>query len=523
MAGVGGVTALAGCSGDTGDGGEDGGDGGGDGGSDGGSTGGDGGVTTIEYWRWPHSTEPSNTGEDEIVQAFNEGPGAEQGIEVTQVKNPFGDHRTKVKTAIGSDSAPDLAWTFVEQYYETAGKDRATIEAEAPFEYIDNYADDEWIGNFYEKSLSMQRSIYDGVVGAPFISGILPGLLYVNVDAWEAAGLGELPSDSWSYQDYQNAVEAMHGTNVNGRTVNGTGIGLKDATQTGWQSFIAALSPTAGSLIGNGYQRDDDKYVLTMASDPNLTSWNELYGTPLANGWTNNPMAYQYVETQELFTNGQLGLLHHNPFSRVEFGQEADFNWDIIPYPTKGGISNYSVYEAGIPIIVTMTAFKEEVGGNPEEAAEFIKFRNNARNQYNWFNTSSQSVPNKGSYELMESEGVSDFVKQTGGKEIMDRIDKSMEDFEQRREAILSRYPDIKTDKTGTPVRTVPTGIASGRVGETLGGMLQRFAQNGNSNSKQAYTDTELQWGELIKQSDSAEVAESSLGFNKPEPKAGPL
>ncbi|MFC7130729.1 ABC transporter substrate-binding protein [Haloferax chudinovii] len=518
-AGAAGIAGLAGCTG-----GGSGNDGGGtDSNGDGTTTGGSDDVTTIEIWRWPHSTEPSNTGEDEIVELFNEGPGAEQGIHVEQVKNPFGDHQTKVKTAIGSKSAPDIAWTFTQQYYDFAGKDRSTIEEEAPYVYIDDYVSDDWLGDFYEKELSNQRTKFGGVVGAPFISGLQPGLLYLNVDAWEAAGLGEVPTDSWSYEEYLEAVEAIHGVEANGSMVNGVGIGLKDATGSEWSNFPGTIGVTAGSLIGNGYQRQDDKYVLTMASDPELEAWNEMFGKPLANGWTNNPLSYDYLETQEPFIGGQIGLLHHATFSRVQFGQEADFNWEIVPYPTKGGNENYSVFSAGAGVLVTMTAFKEEVGGNPEAAAEFIKFRNNARNQYRWFNTSSQAIPNKGSYELMNSEGVSDFVEQTGGKDIMARADAAYSEYQSVREAIKSRYPDIKTTSGGAPVTDVPSGIASGRVGEALGGMLQRLAQNGNSNPQEAFTQAEGQWADLIVQADDTEFAEESRGYNKPEPKAGPI
>lgn len=511
ITGAAGVTGLAGCTGD------------GSSNTDGTTTGGSDGVTTIEYWRWPHSTEPSNAGEDQIVKLFNEGPGAEKGIKVKQVKNPFGDHRTKVKTAIGSDSAPDIAWTFLDRYYETAGKDRSTIEEEAPYVYMDNYVSDDWVGDFYDKPVSQQQAKFGGLVAPPFISGLSPGLMYLNVDAWKEAGLGEIPSGTWSWQEYLDAVEAMHGVKVNGSTVNGTGIGLKDANTTEWNNFLGTTSPTAGSLIGNGYQREDDKYVLTTASDPELETWNNLFGKPIENGWTNNPMAYDFIEMQEPFVNGQIGLLHHATYSRVEFGEQADFDWAIIPYPTKGGNGNYSVYTAGIGVLITMTAFKKEVGGNPEAAAEFIKFRNNARNQYRWFNTSSQSVPNEGAYKLMNEEGVSDFVKQTGGKKIMDRIDGAMKEYDSVKEAIKKRYPDIKTTEGGAPVTTSPTGIASGRVGETMGGALQRLAQNNNQNPKKEIVNAEIKWGELIKRSDSAKLAESSSGYNKPDPKAGPI
>ncbi|WP_136688575.1 ABC transporter substrate-binding protein [Halorhabdus amylolytica] len=521
LAGATSISALAGCGGDdTTTEGDSGGDSDGMT-STGTTTGAVQDVTTIEYWRWPHSTDPSNEGEDRIVEEFNSGPGADMGIEVQQVTNPFGDHRTKVKTAIGSNNAPDVAWTFTNQYYDTAGKDRSTIEEEAPYVYIEDYVSDEWLGDFYEKDLATQRAKYGGVVGAPFISGLEPGLLYVNVDAWEAAGLGELPSDTWSWQEYLDAVEAIDGTTVNGTTVNGTGLGLKDAHTTEWVNYLGGPDRTAGELVGNAFQRQDDSYVLTAASTPDLEAWNTFWGTPIEEGWTINPMAYDFLETQEPFAAGQIGILSHTTYSRVQFGQDAEIDWEIIPYPTKGG-NDYLMYEAGLGnLVISMTTFKEEVGAKPEAAAEFIKFRNNARNQYKWFNVSSQSVPNRGAYELMESEGVSDFVEQTGGKALMDRIDESYRNYQELYDTIKSRWPDIKTTEAGAPVRNSPTGIGSGRVGQAMGGALQQLAQSNNRNPQRALTQAETEWANVVKEVEGTTVAEDSIGWNKPEPKAG--
>lgn len=536
--GAAGVAALAGCGGggsettapgDGADGGDgsDGGDGGdGDDGGTGttvGSPSGD--VTTIEYWRWPHSTEPSNTGEDEIVEAFNDGPGAEQGIQVEQVTNPFGDHGQAVRTAIGSDDAPDVAWTFTRQYFDPVGNDRSTIESEAPYAYIDNYVDDGVFDQFYQPYMDIQESLFGGIVGLPFISGLSPGLMYVNVDAWDAAGLGDLPEGSWSWEEYQNAAEQIHGTEVNGTTVNGVGVGLSDAASNQeWDSYLENASRTAGSLIGSGYQNSDGQTVLTIASDPEVEGWNALVGTPMENGWTNNPGAYEFLEMQDPFVSGQIGLLHHTTFSRVEFSDQADFEFDIIPYPTKNGEENYGLYTPDtVAAVILFTTFKEEVGANPEAAAEFIRFRNNARNQYNWFNTSSQVVPNQGAYEIMQDEGVSDFVEQTRGLDVQQRVNQAMEDFAAMQEAIVNRYPDVATNEAGNPITSVPKNVASGRVHEAMGGALQRLAQNNNSDPQAQLTQAEEQWAQHIQNSEDNAIDESSIGYNQPEPQAGPL
>ncbi|WP_187367369.1 extracellular solute-binding protein [Haloferax sp. KTX1] len=518
MAGATGVAALAGCSG-----GGDGGNGGSnDGSGDGATAGGDGGMTTIEYWRWPHSTEPSNTGEDEIVQAFNEGPGAEQNIRVEQVTNPFNDHNQALRTAIGGNDAPAIAWTFPAQLYDYSGKDRSTIEENAPFAFVDQYMEDSFRNQFWQPFWDWQESRFGGLVGVPFISAIQPGLMYVNVDAWEAAGLGELPQDSWSYEEYLNAAEQIDGTEVNGTSVNGVGVGLGDAVSAAqWDAYLEQLSRTAGSLIGSGYLNEDDEYTLTLASDPEVEAWNTFCGIPIANGWTNNPGAYTRDGIQDPFSAGQIGLLPHATFSRVEFSQ-ADVNFEIIPFPTKDGNDNMPVYGAG-GWEVMFSAFSENVGGQPEEAWEFIKFRNNARNQYNWFNTSSQTVPNQEAYQIMQDEGVSDFVESSGGLDVMDRTNEAMNQYAAQQEAIKSRYPDIKVTEAGSPVTTAPKLVGSGRVHEAVGGALQRLNQNGNQNVEQIFTDAENTWADLIADSDDAAFAESSRGYNNPTPGASPL
>jgi len=513
--GAAGVAGLAGCSGD--------GDSGGATATTVGSPGDD--VTTIEYWRWPHSTEPSNAGEDEIVQAFNEGPGAEQGIQVEQVTNPFGDHGQAVRTAIGSNDAPDVAWTFTRQYFDPVGNDRETIEEEAPYTYIDNFVGDDILDQFYQPYMDLQEALFGGIAGLPFISGLDPGLMYVNVEAWEAAGLGDLPEGSWSWEEYLNAAEQIDGTEVNGTEINGVGVGLSDAvSNTEWNQYLTAMSRTAGSLVGNGYQNTDGRTVLTVASDPEVEAWNALIGTPMENGWTNNPGAFEFLEMQDQFVEGQVAMVHNPTFSRVEFGQDADFEFTIVPYPTKNGEEDFGVFAPGTgAAFVLFTTFKEEVGANPEAAAEFIKFRNNARNQYNWFNTSSQVIPNRESFQLMEEEGVSEFIEETGGLEVQRRVDQAMSDFDAIQSALKNRYPDIATDAAGSPVTSTPREIASGRVHEAMGGALQRLGQSDNSDPQGRLTEAEEQWAQFIQQADDVSLNESSVGYNNPEPQAGPL
>lgn len=154
---------------------------------------------------------------------------------------------------------------------------------------------------------------------------------------------------------------------------------------------------------------------------------------------------------------------------------------------------------------------------------EFIKFRTNAENMYNWFNTSSQAIPNRAAYEMIAEEGASDFVEETGGRSLMDRINEAMEQYQPQQQTIKNRYPDIKTTEAGSPVTSMPLSLGSGQVHDLMGGALQQLARNDNGNPEEAITNAEEGWAELIADSDDLEVNQDSIGYNQPEPQAGPL
>lgn len=485
----------------------------------------DSGVTTIEYWRWPHSTEPSNKAEREIIKEFNEGPGKKQGIKVTEVTSPYGNYGTKLKTAIGGGAAPALGWGFSLQLFDPTGKSRSKIAKNAPFVMLDDYLTEEYRNQFYDPFFRWQAINFKGPVGVPFIGGLSPGLMYVNVDAWNAAGLGELPSGTWSYEAFHNALKQLQGTNVNGTAIDALGVGLKDASSNAEWDTYTPLSRTHGNIIGTGYKNANNEYVMGVAKDSMAKGWQDYAGTPIHNGWTNNPMSKEFLELQEPFIQGQFALMHHASFTRAQVGPEADFEWDVIPYPTKDG-KDFWIYGGGGGANVNFHAFKEEVGGNPDAAWEFIKFRNNAQNQYQWFNTSSQCVPNEKSYQLMKEEGVSDFVKTTRGFKAMTRQDTALNQQSKIRQVRQERYPDMKkrtlNDRTVLS-RSMPISVGSGRVHQTMGGTLQRLALTESADPKQQFTEAEKQWAGLIRTAQNLKVSPPSIGYNKPTPKGGPI
>lgn len=511
ISGVGGASLLAGCLGDDDDGDDT------DPGDDD-----DGEVETIEFWRWPAATEPSNEASEALVEEFNETAGAEMNLQVEEVIHPFGDFEERLTTAIAGGDAPDVAWAHPAQLRDPAGEDREAIEEDAPFVYIDEYMDDEYRDHIMDAYWRWQERNYGGPVGIPFISLVSPGMLYVNVDAWEEAGLGDLPEDSWTIDEFHEALEAMHGIEVNDTTIAGFGHGFTDlAANTEWDNYLP-LTRTFGDVLDEGYRTDAGDYALTMANDVKQEALDAWLFDPIRNGWSTDPLAWQWLEMIDQFAAGQVGMTHQTTFARVQFYQEADFEWAAVPYPTKDG-EDYFLYDLGAQGTMFLV-FREDVGGNPDNGWEWAKWRNNPENQLKWFNQSSQSIPSQEAYQRMLDGEASDFAVDSGAVDVMDQVMEASETLpdvinarEERFDIAVDEREGIKTVDMG-----IPLGVAGGRMHETVQLEWHDLVEDEERDVGDALLDIEEEWADLLADED-LDVREEYVGWNSPDPQAGPL
>lgn len=500
-AGTGSIALLAGCGGD---GGGDGGDGGTQG------TSGDGEEAVIEYWRWPHSTQASNDAENAIVEDFNE---LDNGIRVEQVRTPFQDFQTKLKSAIGSNNAPAVGWNlWPHNQYEATGQSREEIENNAPYLLVEDMLDDSFIDQFWETMWVRQFSQFKGIATVPFVGGIDPGFLYVNVDIWNEAGLGDLPQDSWNFEGFHNAIKAMSETGT-----PGIGFGFKDLTsQERWVEYMVN-GRMFGKLIDEGFQNEGDKYVFTVADSAMRDAWDAWFQTPIDNEWAQDPFAYTLHESLKQFYNGQHAMGSHPSWGRAGIADNADFEWNILPYPTRKG-NDYWLRDASG---AGMSAFKEEVGGNPEAAVEFMQFRTKAESAFKFFNVSGQAVPNKKAYQMMKDreDELSDFVKETKAMRVMEAMNSAFEKLKDLGGRRKERYPSIKTfEARGSTLveQGIPRGAGGGQLQQQTGNMMERIAR-GQVGTEEGFTQMEQQWQQVLS-GDGYTVNEDSVGFNKPQP-----
>lgn len=504
------VVGLAGCM-DT-NGGN--GNGGGDGDGDGGGGGDDGGETTIEYWRWPHSYKPANEFERDVIERFNE---KDNGITVEELTVPTGDFITKLKSAIASDNAPDVAWNRgIEQLYDPIGKSREDIENNAPYAYLENHIEQEFFDEFWDAIWVDQLNRFKGRVGIPFYASFGFGHVYVNVDAWEQAGLGDLPTDSWTFEEWHAALEAMDGLTVNGQEIQGWALGLQDINSFIW-NIPERVSRTSGKVIGSGYQNADDEWVLTMADDAMRRGWENIYQIPIDNGWTTDPLSRAVGADVQPFYSGSAGILLGETWARQHIAQNAEFEWALLPIPTNQGKTDYWLRDGSA---LSMQIYREEVGGNPQAAAEFATFRNNAENHYKWMNITSQGPANRGAYDLYKSKGLSEFAEKAKTAVNMETLKSAFEGMAALPKMRKDRWPDIKTQEIEGQLvveQGIPGGAGGGQIHEIAGGQMQRMIKG--KDPQQALEDMESEWTSVLEGEGHA-VKDSSVGYNKPTPKS---
>lgn len=466
------------------------------------------GETTIEYWRWQHSSDVKENLENKFVEEFNK---KDNGVTVKQVTAPSANYSTKLKTAIGGKSAPAVGWKLnISSLYSPVGKSRKEIENNAPYAYLDSYLDDSFVNQFWDPYWTSMFSDFKGIVGVPFIGEMSPGLVYVNRDAWDKAGLGELPSETWSYEEFHQSIEAINGTKVGGSEVNGLAVGLKDAARTWW--IHERKSKTAGKIIGEGFQNKSGSYEVTLADDKMTEAWDAWYTTPVENGWTTEPLSYGISSLVQPFYQGNIGLMPSEIWARVPIASNAEFNWDIVPYPTKNEEDFWLREGSAIP----MTAFKEELGGNPEAAAKFLQFRNNAENQFRFFNKTGTAVPNQEAFKMAQNESLSDTVKDTKAMVVMEQMNAAYEGMKDYPQKVKNRYPSVKSRQTrGETVvsQGMPIGAAGGKLTQSFKTQLQRSVKN--KATKAAFTDIEKEWQTALNGAGPT-VAEDSIGYNSP-------
>jgi multiple sugar transport system substrate-binding protein len=163
---------------------------------------------------------------NELQGILDELNAASDTYEIVQESSPA-EYWTKLQTTIAGGTAADLVWMDQEHLpdFATMGAllDITDLLAadDSPAAQLDDYF-----------PAALERYTVDGkLYGLPWVA--MPVMLYVNLDALEAAGYSADDVNNWTWQDFQDACIAMT-LDANGNTPGAAGFDPATVSQYGF-------------------------------------------------------------------------------------------------------------------------------------------------------------------------------------------------------------------------------------------------------------------------------------------------
>ena len=159
---------------------------------------------------------------------------ASDTYEIVQESSPA-EYWTKLQTTVAGGTAADLIWMDQEHLPDFATKGALlditdmVAASDSPAAKLDDYF-----------PASLERYTVDGkMYGLPWVA--MPVMLYVNLDALEAAGYSADQVNDWTWQDFQDACVKMTLDANGNNTWDGTGTGKDVAYTFGAGGFIPVV------------------------------------------------------------------------------------------------------------------------------------------------------------------------------------------------------------------------------------------------------------------------------------------
>ncbi len=161
---------------------------------------------------------------------------ASDSYEIIQESSPA-EYWTKLQTTVAAGTAADLMWMDQEHLPEFA-VNGAVLDITDRLAASDHPAAN--LEDYFPAALD--RYTYDGqIYGLPWIA--MPAMLYVNLDALEAAGLNEADVNNWTWEDFASACTAM--TVTDGGNVSQYGFSIVP----GWPPLQQYIWQAGGEVI----------------------------------------------------------------------------------------------------------------------------------------------------------------------------------------------------------------------------------------------------------------------------------
>ncbi len=271
-----------------------------------------GGTVTWGYWGSPSEVEQNKT----VAAEFQK---THPNITIEHVTAPWGDYFTKLQTMFAAKSAPDVMFlTYISTY--------APLGVLQPMEPL------------FSK-YGFDKSKYPaGTLDGFTVNGKLYGVprdndtkvVFVNKDLFADASL-TVPTSAWSTDDFVAAAQKLTKTKTDGTKQYGL---MFDPGN--WFLYV---------FMNEGTMFDNDNAPTKVAFDANAQAGLQWAGD-LINKYKVTPAFDQLnngTARQQMFVNGQVGMLIDNHAQVPVFLDAKGLNWDVAPLPTFPGKGHHNV------------------------------------------------------------------------------------------------------------------------------------------------------------------------------------
>ncbi|MGV8968408.1 MAG: ABC transporter substrate-binding protein [Cellulomonas sp.] len=303
---------------------------------------------------------------DMITQFEKENP----GVTVDYINVPAADFPSKLQTMIASKKTPDVFYLAPENVMPWAD---SGIVADLSGFVADNEVFDE--SNVWAKAIDMYR--FDGTTpGEGAIYGlpkdIGPFSLAYNKDLFDAAGITAPDPDSpWTWDEFVAAAKKLTTGEASDKVYGSAAYSLESAVWSNGADWLNA---------------DHTKVTVTAPAFVEALQW--VADLSLVEGVVPSAEEESSLGSFQRFLDGKIGMMGIGPWSQGQFWDEADFAWDIMPWPVSPRTNEPATWYGGVGLAVASSSQDKE---DASKLAAYLAFDENAQRSNM---EKGQAVPN---------------------------------------------------------------------------------------------------------------------------------
>jgi multiple sugar transport system substrate-binding protein len=235
----------------------------------------------------------------------------------------WGEYWTKLATQLAGGAPLEMVWMH-DSRVQTFASRNLLLPMD---DWLSAFTPPGWPDEFYPSQVAAFN--YQNKQWA-FPYDWAPGGWYVNLDKWEEAGLGDLPTEDWTWEQTLEAAKAM--------TKDGDGDGVID--QWGLGNITTSGSGGAYWIVKSfGGDYWDETVTQSKFDDPNTIAAFQFLADLMWDSGV-HPTAGMYegigMDAELAFASGKIGLHYGlNDISfRIGEASGGEFEWTVAPTPT---------------------------------------------------------------------------------------------------------------------------------------------------------------------------------------------